>query len=126
MLARLFALLRGLVVSTIFVSIWIWFLPRWVARAPLRPLRPMGYVPMVIGGAIALRCVWDFAWRGAGTPAPFDAPRRLVVSGLYRFVRNPMYIGLGIFMIGEAILFPSITVQSRSQSRSCSSSSTDS
>src|SRR5687767_4478981 len=66
-------------------------------------------VLMVIGGAIMIRCVWDFAWTGRGTPAPWDPPRRLVIAGLYRYVRNPMYVGMGVFLLGEALLLPEIT-----------------
>ncbi len=107
---RLFALLRSIVVGSLFVSIWTWFLPRWLAgnRFHAEPNTP-AIILMAIGAIIALRCVFDFAWRGLGTPAPFDPPRRLVVSGLYRWVRNPMYVGVGIFLIGEALLLPSIT-----------------
>ncbi len=50
----------------------------------------------------------EFALRGRGTPAPFDPPRRLVVTGLYRWVRNPMYVGMGVMLIGEALLIPQI------------------
>jgi protein-S-isoprenylcysteine O-methyltransferase Ste14 len=57
-------------------------------------------------GAVA-RCVWDFAAAGLGTPAPFDPPRRLVVRGLYRFMRNPMYDGVLAVVLGEAWLFGS-------------------
>ncbi len=47
-----------------------------------------------------------FARRGKGTPAPFDPPRRFVMEGLYRWVRNPMYIGAGILIpLGEAFFF---------------------
>src|SRR5712691_3975250 len=107
---KLLALLRSLAVGTLFVSIWTWFVPRWIAGGELQPQRSIpAVVLMSIGGAIVLRCVFDFAWRGLGTPAPFDPPRRLVVSGLYRWVRNPMYLGMGIFLVGEALLLPSIT-----------------
>jgi protein-S-isoprenylcysteine O-methyltransferase Ste14 len=46
-----------------------------------------------------------FARFGRGTPAPFDPPRRLVVRGPYRFVRNPMYIGAGLALIGVAMFY---------------------
>jgi len=55
--------------------------------------------------------MWDFAWRGLGTPMPLDPPRRLVVSGLYRWVRNPMYVGMGFALVGEALLLPMIARQ---------------
>lgn len=60
------------------------------------------------GMAIYLWCAfWAFAMVGRGTPAPFDAPRRLVVHGLYRVVRNPMYWGMALILLGEAVLFGS-------------------
>ena len=49
---------------------------------------------MAIGAVILLRSVWSFAHIGRGTLAPFDETRELVVAGLYRYVRNPMYIGV--------------------------------
>jgi len=109
---RLFALARAAVVAALFVSIWTWFFPRWFAASNGVKLEPRpGVAPillMVFGGAIMLRCVWDFAWTGRGTPAPFDPPRRLVVKGLYRWVRNPMYVGMGLFLAGEALLLPMV------------------
>lgn len=59
----------------------------------------------VLGGAIYTWCVVDFASFGRATPAPIDAPRKLVVRGLYRFVRNPMYLGVLTFACGWAVLF---------------------
>lgn len=63
---------------------------------------------IVAGAAVYLRCAWDFAVGGQGTPAPIDAPRRLVVRGLYRFVRNPMYVGVVTLLVCEAALFRSL------------------
>jgi len=54
------------------------------------------------GTLIYLACAWRFATEGHGTPAPWDAPRRLVTGGLYGWVRNPMYVGIPIALIGEA------------------------
>ena len=109
MSTRLFALARAAVFAALFVSLWTWFIPRWLAGGELRPRwSAAAVVLMVIGGAIMLRCVWDFAWTGRGTPMPLDPPRRLVVTGLYRWVRNPMYLGMAIFLVGEAILLPEI------------------
>lgn len=62
---------------------------------------------MAIGVAIYFRCAWDFASAGKGTPAPIDPPKRLVARGLYRFVRNPMYVGVLLTLLGEAWLFGS-------------------
>jgi protein-S-isoprenylcysteine O-methyltransferase Ste14 len=50
---------------------------------------------------------WGFAWIGGGTPAPVAPTKTLVVSGLHRFVRNPMYIGVGLIIAGQAWLFRS-------------------
>ena len=61
-----------------------------------------------LGLAVLLRCVWDFAAAGRGTLAPMDPPRRLVVRGLYRFTRNPMYNGVLAALGGEAWFFRSI------------------
>jgi protein-S-isoprenylcysteine O-methyltransferase Ste14 len=59
------------------------------------------------GGALYAWCVWDFARFGRGTPAPIDAPRRLVVRGPYRLVRNPMYVAVLAVLLGQAALFRS-------------------
>jgi protein-S-isoprenylcysteine O-methyltransferase Ste14 len=65
---------------------------------------------IVLGASVLLRCVWDFCAAGRGTLAPFDPPRRLVVRGLYRFTRNPMYNGVVSVLAGEAWLFHSASL----------------
>src|SRR6478672_2681861 len=62
-----------------------------------------GMIMVTIGTAIALWCVFTFVFIGKGTPAPFDPPRKLVIRGPYRFVRNPMYIGAGMTLAGAAL-----------------------
>jgi protein-S-isoprenylcysteine O-methyltransferase Ste14 len=64
-----------------------------------------GIVLLGIGGGIYAWCVWDFAAFGRGTPLPLDAPKRLVVTGLYRATRNPMYIGVICVILGWAAVF---------------------
>jgi len=59
---------------------------------------------------VLLRCVWDFFARGKGTLAPIDPPRHLVVSGFYRYTRNPMYNGVLAVLLGEAWLFSSTSI----------------
>ncbi len=66
-----------------------------------------GIVVTIVGLGLALWCVLTFALVGKGTPAPFDPPRRLVVAGPYRFVRNPMYIGGGLALAGAAFFYQS-------------------
>jgi protein-S-isoprenylcysteine O-methyltransferase Ste14 len=64
----------------------------------------------VVGAAVLLRCVWDFFATGKGTLAPIDPPRYLVVRGLYRFTRNPMYNGVLGVLMGEAWFFGSASL----------------
>ncbi|MET0398469.1 MAG: isoprenylcysteine carboxylmethyltransferase family protein [Longimicrobiaceae bacterium] len=61
----------------------------------------------VLGAGVYAWCVWDFAARGRGTPAPIDPPRTLVVSGPYRYVRNPMYCGVLLVLVGQVLFFAS-------------------
>lgn len=56
------------------------------------------------GAALYAWCVFDFATSGGGTPAPIDAPRRLVVRGPYRVVRNPMYVAVLTVIAGWVVL----------------------
>jgi len=62
----------------------------------------------VLGSAIYLWCIWDFATVGRGTPAPIDAPKKLVTRGLYQYSRNPMYIGVLILILAWATSFKAI------------------
>jgi protein-S-isoprenylcysteine O-methyltransferase Ste14 len=62
------------------------------------------------GAAGMLWCAADFARKGRGTPAPIDPPKELVVSGLYRFVRNPMYVSGMLALFGHALWFPSAAI----------------
>ena len=87
--------------------------PRWVkdGGSHLRlAVRAPGLALFLIGGAIYLWCAWDFAVKGLGTPAPIDAPRLLVVKGLYRFTRNPMYLGVSGMILGQAIYYGSFSI----------------
>jgi protein-S-isoprenylcysteine O-methyltransferase Ste14 len=107
--ARVFALIRSFFFASLFIWLWTWLIPRSLARGPLVPRwSAPAIVVMAIGGAIMLRCVFDFGWSGEGTPLPLDPPRRFVVRALYRYVRNPMYVGMAIFLAGESILLPEI------------------
>ena len=62
---------------------------------------------VAVGFAIYLVCAGRFVTEGLGTPAPWDAPRQLVTGGLYRWTRNPMYVGIVAALLGEAWLFSS-------------------
>ncbi len=63
-----------------------------------------------LGTVIYFYCLWDFALTGRGTPAPIDAPKRLIIKGLYSYVRNPMYIGVFLALLGCSILYDSLTI----------------
>ena len=62
---------------------------------------------LLLGASIYACCLWDFAITGRGTPAPIDSPKTLVVRGLYRYTRNPMYVGVLTVIGGWALLFGS-------------------
>ncbi len=94
----------ALAVGTAFFSLWFWLLPQWlgfqVEMVGQEHWRWIAAIPSILGFAVALRCVWDFGWTGHGTPAPMVPPKRLVVVGFYRYVRNPMYVGFAVGWIG--------------------------
>lgn len=74
-------------------------------RIDLGALRFLGLLPFLAGVAGYLLCARSFVVEGRGTPAPWDPPRALVARGLYRFVRNPMYVSLLCVVLGEALWF---------------------
>lgn len=69
--------------------------------------RFIGLVPIILGVAIYFWCSHSFVIFGKGTPIPFTPTKELVITGLYRFVRNPMYIAAFLILAGEAVLFQS-------------------
>ena len=71
------------------------------------PLHVLGVLLIAIGAVIMFWCIRDFAAKGRGTLAPIDPPRQLVVQGLYRYVRNPMYLGVLLLLLGEVAFFRS-------------------
>ena len=76
----------------------------------LGPLQLVAAAVLVVGAGIYFRCLWDFVIAGRGLPSPVDHPKKLVVCGLYRYVRNPMYVGVLLVLIGEALLLRSIVL----------------
>jgi protein-S-isoprenylcysteine O-methyltransferase Ste14 len=59
----------------------------------------------IIGGVILLWSFWNFLAQGRGTPAPIDPPKELVAAGFYRYVRNPMYVGVRAAILGHFLWF---------------------
>lgn len=103
----LFIAVRAAFFATAFVVLWSWVglglrdrydaslyfaFPYWARAA--------GVALMVVGGVVAFACIATFVTRGQGTPAPFDPPRKFVATGPYRYVRNPMYVGGFIVLLG--------------------------
>ena len=64
----------------------------------------------ITGGGIILWCFWSFSFQGYGTPNPLDPPKVLVANGLYRYVRNPIYVGTMLFVAGHLIWFGSLAL----------------
>src|SRR3954452_4754361 len=81
-----------------------WALTGWkVARPPLI-IAVVGYVILVAGVAVLLHAFGRFVIEGVGTPAPVAPTRHLVIGGLYRYVRNPMYVAVALTIIGQAMV----------------------
>lgn len=115
----MFVLVRAITYATLFIGLVLVFVPAqlltpagFTAPEVMGAPQVLGAVLAAIGGALALWCVLTFALVGRGTPAPFDPPRRLVVRGPYAFVRNPMYIGAGLALLGASLFYRSLTLLS--------------
>jgi len=111
----MFVLARAITYSALFIGLVLIYVPArllsWSGIAPPVSIEVQQVVGVVIGSAgavIALWCILTFASVGRGTPAPFDPPRRMVIKGPYRFVRNPMYIGAGLALAGAALFYESL------------------
>lgn len=110
-----FVLARAVTYAALFIGLVLVFIPGRILQssgvAPPARLGPVALAGMLVaasGGAVALWCIVAFATVGKGTPARFDPPRRLVVAGPYRYVRNPMYIGAALALAGAAIFYRSL------------------
>lgn len=90
-----------------------WWISGWRIRPALlhcSPLRWIGVLLIVAGVPVLLDSFARFALRGLGTPAPVFPTRHLVVSGLYRYVRNPMYLAIFAVILGQGLLFGDVQV----------------
>jgi len=111
----MFVTFRAITYSTLFIGLLLIYLPSrllsWsgiVRPTVIQGPQITGMILGSTGAVVALWCIFTFVWIGRGTPAPFDPPRRLVIRGPYRFVRNPMYIGAALVLTGAALFYESI------------------
>ena len=113
----MFVLVRAVTYAALFIGFVLVYLPArflsWsgiVAPATTGAPQVAGMIMVTIGTTLALWCVFTFVFIGKGMPAPFDPPRKLVIRGPYRFVRNPMYIGAGMTLAGAALYYESLSI----------------
>ena len=81
-----------------------WWLTGWRAEESWLPLRLVGIGLVAAGAGVLLHAFARFVVEGVGTPAPVAPTERLVVGGLYRYVRNPMYLAVTATILGQALL----------------------
>lgn len=96
------------------VAVYVpWAISRWHMHPPLLdfvPFRWMGTLLVITGVPVLLDSFVRFAVQGLGTPAPVAPTQHLVVSGLYRYVRNPMYVAVVSVVLGQGLLLGNIRV----------------
>ena len=83
-----------------------WWISKWRFQDAPLALRTLGLLLIAGGLYLLVECFGRFALQGHGTPAPIAPPDRLIVSGPYRRVRNPMYVAVVALILGQAALFP--------------------
>jgi protein-S-isoprenylcysteine O-methyltransferase Ste14 len=104
---------RNLLFSVVVPGLGAVLVPRWILTRGNATPTPMAWpaaVVIAVGVVLYVVCVWAFAVVGRGTPGPWDAPRRVVAVGPYRWVRNPIYIAALLVVAGEAWLFLSVAL----------------
>jgi protein-S-isoprenylcysteine O-methyltransferase Ste14 len=115
---NIFVLVRAVTYAALFIGLFLIYVPAQflppgsdlVRPATIGATQVAGMIIGAVGAAIALWCVFTFAFVGKGTPAPFDPPRRLVMRGPYPFVRNPMHIGAALALSGAALFYGSWSI----------------
>src|SRR4051812_44398783 len=107
----MFVAVRAVVFAVLFMGFVLVYAPLRLVlppgAAPQLPLGWLGLVPLAVGLGITVWCIGESAPRGKAPPAVFDPPRRLVTRGLYRYVRNPMYLGASLILFGESAVYGS-------------------
>jgi protein-S-isoprenylcysteine O-methyltransferase Ste14 len=91
-----------LVVPGVVAGLVPWLLTGWESAGPPVWIVALGWILVVAGAAVLLDAFARFVVEGVGTPAPVAPTGKLVVGGLYRYVRNPMYLGVAAVILGQA------------------------
>jgi protein-S-isoprenylcysteine O-methyltransferase Ste14 len=102
--AALGSLVFLLLVPCVVAGVVPWWLTGWETGRAWPPLRAVGAVLVAAGVLALLHAFARFVLEGRGTPAPVAPTARLVVGGLYRHVRNPMYVAVAVTIVGQALL----------------------
>src|SRR5512138_37918 len=97
------AIVFVLTVQVTVVGVIPWLLSRISPHVDIGRWNDLGLVPLGVGAAVLVWCNWAFVTRGRGTAAPYEPPRVLVAHGLYRHVRNPMYVAAVLIVLGAAV-----------------------
>ena len=111
-----FVALRGLFYAVCFVALWSWIaisVAPFDAELPISIpyiVRVFGWPTGSVGAVITAWCVGMFITQGKGTPAPFDPPRKFVSRGPYRYMRNPMYVGALMVILGGGMILGSPSI----------------
>ncbi len=110
--------IRNLLFTILQPGLVAGLIPLWITDVRINSIlhevwqlhRYIGTIVFLIGFVIMLWCIISFAVKGRGTLSPVDPTKNLVISGLYYFSRNPMYVGVILILIGEAIFFQSVNL----------------
>jgi protein-S-isoprenylcysteine O-methyltransferase Ste14 len=115
MLNTISLFLRSLLFTVLNPGLVVGVIPYWILGnktvglfiKPLHAHQYLGILLFIPGLIILIDCITRFFVEGRGTLSPIDPTKRLVVKGLYKYSRNPMYVGVMMMLIGEAVFFQS-------------------
>ena len=111
---RLYTSVLTFFVKVFYVALMCYFVPRLILSSDFSLLALksnvflfVGLIPIILGLVVLIGFIWGFIVAGTGTPVLYDMPEEMIIRGSYGFVRNPMYAGGCILVLGQAILFKS-------------------